>query len=62
MPDPIELAQRLIRLDTRAAGEKAAAELLAPLLTDAGFAVTVDEPRPGRANLVARFGTGAPIT
>ncbi|MDA3629735.1 M20 family metallopeptidase [Saccharopolyspora sp. WRP15-2] len=62
MPDPIELTQQLVRLDTRAAGEKAAAELIAPLLTAAGFEVAVDEPRPGRANLVARFGTGTPLT
>ncbi|MEV0084073.1 M20 family metallopeptidase [Saccharopolyspora sp. NPDC050642] len=62
MTDPIALAQQLVRLDTRAAGEKAAADLLAPMLTSAGFEVAVDEPRPDRANLVARFGTGTPIT
>ncbi|XVQ13501.1 M20 family metallopeptidase [Spirillospora sp. CA-255316] len=52
--DPVELAQRLVRLDTRGGGERRAADLLAGILGAAGFEVRVDEPVEGRANLVAR--------
>ncbi|WP_020495579.1 M20/M25/M40 family metallo-hydrolase [Sciscionella marina] len=62
MPDPIELTQQLVRLDTRGGGELAAAELLAEPLRAAGFTVRLGEPEPGRANLVARLGHGTPIT
>lgn len=62
MPDPIELTQRLVQLDTRGDGELAAAELLAEPLRAAGFTVHISEPEPGRANLVARIGSGTPIT
>ncbi|MEU5838112.1 M20 family metallopeptidase [Streptomyces diacarni] len=60
--EPLALARRLITLDTRGGNEKPAATLLATLLDDAGFAVRLDEPEPGRANLVARYGTGTPLT
>ncbi len=62
MLDPVALAQQLVRTDTRAGTERPAADLLAPLLREAGFTVTVREDRPGRANLVARTGTGTPLT
>ncbi|GAA2425024.1 M20 family metallopeptidase [Actinomadura vinacea] len=54
--DPVGLAQRLVRLDTRGGGERRAADLLADILDGAGFEVRVDEPVEGRANLVARRG------
>ncbi|MBB5159166.1 M20 family metallopeptidase [Saccharopolyspora phatthalungensis] len=60
--DTVDLAQQLVRLDTRAGGEKPAAELVASLVADAGFEVQIDEPVPGRANVIARSGTGTPIT
>lgn len=62
MLDPVSLTQQLVRMDTRAGNEKPAAELLAPLLHEAGFAVRVEEQRPGRANLIARIGTDTPLT
>ncbi|MEQ3549241.1 M20/M25/M40 family metallo-hydrolase [Pseudonocardia nematodicida] len=63
MTDPVQLAGRLVACDTRGGGERAAADLLADLLDDAGFAVTLTEPEQGRANLVARRGPGrAPTT
>lgn len=62
MLDPVALTQQLVRTDTRAGNERPAAAALAPLLRDAGFAVHVREPQPGRTNLVARLGTGAPLT
>ncbi|MFB4315533.1 M20 family metallopeptidase [Actinomadura sp. 21ATH] len=51
----VELAQALVRLDTRAGNERQAADLVADVLGGA-FAITVDEPVPGRANLIARRG------
>ncbi|OLL71959.1 Acetylornithine deacetylase [Pseudonocardia sp. Ae168_Ps1] len=62
MPDPVDLAGRLVALDTRGGGERAAADLLADLLDDGGFDVRLHEPEPGRANLVARRGAGRPPT
>lgn len=62
MPDPIALTQELVRLDTRGDGERAAADLLAQPLHEAGFTVQVNEPEQGRANLLARIGTTSPIT
>ncbi|MEU6033825.1 M20/M25/M40 family metallo-hydrolase [Actinomadura sp. NPDC047616] len=56
--EAVALAQRLVRLDTRAGGERQAADLVAEILTDAGYRVRVDEPVEGRANLVARYGSG----
>ncbi|MCB5905944.1 M20 family metallopeptidase [Streptomyces pinistramenti] len=62
MYDAVTLAQQLVRMDTRGGAEKPAAAFLATLLEDAGFAVRVDEPEAGRANLVAVRGSGTPIT
>jgi succinyl-diaminopimelate desuccinylase len=58
----LDLAAELVRLDTRGGGERAAADLLAGRLDDAGLAVAVHETRPGRANLVARRGDDTPVT
>ncbi|MDL5158128.1 M20 family metallopeptidase [Actinomycetospora termitidis] len=54
MGDALDLACDLVRLDTRGGGERVAADLVAGRLTDAGLRVHLDEPEPGRANLVAR--------
>lgn len=62
MIDPVELAGRLVALDTCGGGERDPADLLAGLLADGGFDVRVDEAEPGRANLVARRGAGPPTT
>ncbi|BBG02259.1 MULTISPECIES: M20/M25/M40 family metallo-hydrolase [Pseudonocardia] len=62
MHDPVDLAGRLVALDTRGGGERAAADLLADLLDDGGFTIALTEPEPGRANLVARRGYGTPTT
>ncbi|MCD2187536.1 M20 family metallopeptidase [Actinomycetospora soli] len=63
--DAVDLARDLVRLDTRAGGERVAADLLADRLADAGLRVELDEPAPGRANLVARSadvaGTDRPV-
>ncbi|MCO5971902.1 M20 family metallopeptidase [Actinoallomurus soli] len=56
----LALARRLVRIDTRGGGERPAADLVANMLDDAGFDVRVDEPLPGRANVIARFGPEAP--
>lgn len=58
--EALALARRLVRVDTRGGGERPAADLVADVLDDAGFDVRVDEPLPGRANVVARFGPEAP--
>lgn len=62
MDDALALARRLVRIDTRGGGERPAADLVADVLDDAGFDVRVDEPLPGRANVVARFGAEPTIT
>ncbi|TDD74294.1 M20 family peptidase [Actinomadura darangshiensis] len=65
VPEALELARRLVRLDTRAGGERAAADLVAGVLDDAGFDVALQEPVPGRANVIARTGPDAsrvPVT
>ncbi|OYX69465.1 MAG: hypothetical protein B7Y95_18170 [Rhizobiales bacterium 32-66-11] len=55
MIDTIEIARALMRVDTcnPPGNEQAAAQILAPLLADAGFAVEHHCFAPGRANLVA---------
>ncbi|GAA3987204.1 M20 family metallopeptidase [Actinomadura viridis] len=58
--EAVDLARRLVRLDTRAGGERPAADLVAGVLGAAGFRVHVDEPVAGRANLIARYGPGTP--
>ncbi|MEW2352888.1 M20 family metallopeptidase [Spirillospora sp. NPDC029432] len=54
----VELAQALVRLDTRAGNERRAADLVADALGP-GFDIRIDEPVPGRANLIARRGDPA---
>ncbi|WP_202125138.1 hypothetical protein [Actinomadura physcomitrii] len=60
MGDALELARRLVRIDTRGGGERRAAGVVADVLDGAGFTVRVDEPVEGRANVVARHGPDAP--
>ncbi|GLZ52408.1 M20/M25/M40 family metallo-hydrolase [Actinomycetospora sp. NBRC 106378] len=61
----LDLAQELVRLDTRGGGERVAADVVAARLADAGLHVRLDEPEPGRANVVARTadvtGTERPV-
>ena len=65
MTDPLDLAQTLVRLDTAGPDtqERAAVELLAPLLAAAGFRVAVHAMAPGRPSLVAHHAGdgGAPL-
>ncbi|MCB2225660.1 MAG: M20 family metallopeptidase [Desulfarculaceae bacterium] len=65
IPDPLELTQRLIRLNTcnPPGDEGPAVELLSPLLAQAGFELAVSEFAPGRPSLVAtlRFGPEPPL-
>ncbi|HEU5029071.1 MAG TPA: M20 family metallopeptidase [Spirillospora sp.] len=60
MGDALDLARRLVRIDTRGGGERRAADVVADVLDRAGFTVRVDEPAEGRANVVARHGPEAP--
>ena len=55
MTDALALAQALVRLDTAgpAPQERAAVDLLAPLLEAAGFGVAVHDMAPGRPSMVA---------
>ena len=63
--DPIALAQKLVRCNTISGGdERAALDILAPLLEEAGFSVTFDfyDPaNPKRCSLSARIGEGPSI-
>lgn len=65
MSHALDLARALVRLDTRGGGERAAADVVADRLADADLAVVLDEPEPGRANVVARTpdvaGTDRPV-
>lgn len=61
--DPIKLTEALVAIDSRnpslvagAPGELACARFLAQVLSGWGFAVSLDEVRPGRPNVVARIG------
>ncbi|TDC56307.1 M20 family peptidase [Actinomadura sp. KC345] len=54
MDEAVDLARRLVRIDTRGGGEREAAGLVADVLDGAGFDVRVEEPVEGRANVVAR--------
>ncbi|GGV37886.1 peptidase M20 [Actinomadura cremea] len=58
--DALDLARRLVRIDTRGGGERAAADLVADVLDGAGLEVAVTEPEAGRANVVARRGPDVP--
>ncbi|GIH62892.1 M20 family metallopeptidase [Microbispora siamensis] len=62
MNEAVELARELIRIDSVGGGEAAVAGPLARRLSDAGFAVRAHEHAPGRTGLVARWGTGEPVT
>lgn len=53
MLDPVALTQQLVRLDTRAGNEKPAAQLLAPLLREAGFTVRIEEGRRNRSGPIS---------
>ena len=55
--DVVELCQSLIRIDSSnpTSNERAIAEWVAELLTDAGLAPEVFESEPGRASVVARW-------
>src|SRR5258708_574956 len=59
--DAVEFCSTLIRFDTSnfgggdSRGERAAAEWVAAVLTDAGHTPVVLEPAPGRANTVVRI-------
>lgn len=57
---PVPLTQELVRIDTvnPTSPESRAAELLARLLEEGGFAVARHEFAPGRTSLVARHGPG----
>lgn len=61
IPDPVDLTRRLVAFDTinPPGREKACAEFLAGLLSEAGFACTLHALDDGRASLVARLGDGA---
>ncbi|MCF8033924.1 MAG: M20 family metallopeptidase [Desulfarculaceae bacterium] len=65
LPDPVELTSRLVRLNTcnPPGNEAAAVELLSPLLSAAGYELTIAEFAPGRPSLVAtlRFGPEPPL-
>lgn len=59
-PAPLELAAELIKIDSTnpPGGEAAMVAHLAPLLAEAGFALSVDEFAPGRPSLIARWARG----
>jgi succinyl-diaminopimelate desuccinylase len=64
--DPVELTQRLVRIDTMnpPGGEAGAARLLGDILAQAGLAVAYHEMAPGRLGLVATLagrGEAAPL-
>jgi len=60
--EAVELLQQLIRIDTSnpPGNEQPAQELLAEVLTEAGFDCDLLAAEPGRPNLVARLGGQAP--
>ena len=60
VPDPVELLQRLIRVDTTnpPGDEGALVGYLDGLLREAGIATTLVESAPGRPNLIARLPGG----
>lgn len=65
-PDPVKLAQQLVRtpsvnpeLEEGAAGEARVAALAANWLADWGYETAVDEVAPGRCNVVAKRGPRA---
>ena len=61
--DPVALTEALVAIDSRnpslvvgAPGESTCARFLAGVLSGWGFAVSLDDVRPGRPNVVARIG------
>lgn len=58
----VELAQKLIRIDTVAGHEDDALAVVAPLFESAGFAVTIVSWLEDRSNLVATWNGGGPFT
>lgn len=58
MTDPVDLLQRLVRLDTTnpPGNERPAIELLRTVLDEAGIATQLVEAEPDRPNLIARVG------
>ncbi|MEU6641143.1 M20 family metallopeptidase [Saccharomonospora sp. NPDC046836] len=55
--DVLRLTRELVAIDTIGHAESAALAVVAPLLENAGFAVTVSEHEPGRGTLVAEWHT-----
>ena len=60
---PLDLTKALVAIDSRnpslvpnGPGEREAAQFLANVLEEWGFAVTLTEVEPGRANVLARIG------
>ncbi|MFJ2028846.1 M20 family metallopeptidase [Streptosporangium sp. NPDC087985] len=62
MSDALALTRELIRIDTVGGGEAAVAEPLARRLEAAGFEVRAHDYAAGRTGLVARWGSGLPVT
>ncbi|KID32369.1 acetylornithine deacetylase/succinyldiaminopimelate desuccinylase-like deacylase [Prauserella sp. Am3] len=56
--DVLTLTRDLVAVNTIDAGENAALDVVAPLLSEAGFTVEVAEHEPGRGTLVAEWNTG----
>lgn len=56
MTDVLALAQQLVRIDTSAGGERAAAEMCRAVLAEAGARTELVEMAPGRTHLVAHVG------
>ncbi|WP_406315859.1 M20 family metallopeptidase [Streptosporangium sp. NBC_01639] len=62
MTDVVELTRELIRIDSVGGGEAAVAQPLVRRLETAGFEVRAHAYAPGRTGVVARWGTGVPVT
>jgi succinyl-diaminopimelate desuccinylase len=58
---PLELAQRLIRIDSAGGNEAEVAASLTPFLEHHGFAVRVVALGPGRVSVVATYGGGGAL-
>ncbi|WP_439592964.1 M20 family metallopeptidase [Microbacterium sp.] len=60
--DALDLARRLVRIDTAGGGEEEAIDVVADILAAAGFTLTRVPWQPGRPNLVAHWRGGGPTT